>query len=105
VYAGRMALHRRARPLLSASLGVATITISACGGGTTSGNLMAPPPCPAPQVHTGNGYDDCADECPPGTAVLRPNPTPGHDYCEPVMAEPTDGGQDGDVEDAGPDPG
>jgi hypothetical protein len=64
---------------------------------------MAPPPCPGTQVHTGSGYDDCADECPPGTAVLRPNSTPGYDYCEAV--EVTDGGQDGAVDDGGADGG
>ena len=102
-----MALHRRSRPLLTASLGLASITMGACGGGNVSGNLMPPPPCPEGQVHTGSGFDDCADECPPGTAVLRPNPTPGNDYCEPVEVDagPADLGQDGAVDDGGADPG
>ena len=100
-----MGLHRRARPLLTASLGVASITITACGGGATTGNLMAPPPCPGTQVHTGSGYDDCADECPPCYAVLGPTETPGYDYCEPVDPGPTDGGQDGAVDDGGVDGG
>ena len=66
---------------------------------------MAPPPCLEQQVHTGNGYDDCADECPDGTAVLRPSETPGYDYCEPVDLGTMDGGQDGAVDDGGADLG
>lgn len=102
-----MAPLRRSRPLLTAGLGIASITITACGNGHTSGNLMPPPPCPEGQVHTGSGFDDCADECPPGTAVLNPGANPGYDYCVPVEVDagPTDGGDDGGAEDAGPDAG
>jgi hypothetical protein len=81
--------------LLSAGLGVASLTLSGC---PILGNLVPPPePCVESQVH--DLYGRCVDECPPGTAVLRPSGRAGDDYCEPVPDVEVDSGvPDGSVD-------
>ena len=37
----------KVKTLLAATAGAAVVTFGACGGGFTSGNLIAPPPCGA----------------------------------------------------------
>jgi hypothetical protein len=95
-----MSLFRRSRPLLTATIGLATLTLTGCGNGCGCvGNLMPPSPCPEGQFRV--EFLGCSDSCPPGTVVRDDY---YEDYCERVPDAGTDAGADAGT-DAGADAG